>query len=91
MLEIDQSLVDAMVAHNRTSAKTHSGVWRDLAVRKRRTEVDVQIGPIPAIAARHGLATPLVDRLVAMIHEIEEGRRPMTDANLLELAGAVPA
>ncbi|WP_144185697.1 ketopantoate reductase family protein [Elioraea rosea] len=86
-----QASVDAMVAHNRASAKTHSGVWRDLAVRKRRTEVDVQIGPIPEIAARHGLATPLVDRLVAMIHEIEEGRRPMTDANLLELAGAVPA
>lgn len=86
-----QASVDAMVAHNRTSAKTHSGVWRDLAVRKRRTEVDVQIGPIPAIAARHGLATPLVDRLVTMIHEVENGTRPMTDANLIELAGAVPA
>ena len=31
---------------NSTTAKTHSGIWRDLAVRKRRTEVDPQIGII---------------------------------------------
>ncbi|HEY4295607.1 MAG TPA: 2-dehydropantoate 2-reductase N-terminal domain-containing protein, partial [Paraburkholderia sp.] len=31
--------VAAMVAFNRPNAKTHSGIWRDLAVRKRRTEV----------------------------------------------------
>src|SRR5262249_5249713 len=30
---------DAMVAYCRRSAKTHSGIWRDIAVRKRRTEV----------------------------------------------------
>ncbi|WP_291295647.1 ketopantoate reductase family protein [Elioraea sp.] len=86
-----QASVDAMVAHNRTSTKTHSGVWRDLAIRKRRTEVDMQIAPISGIAARHGLTTPLTDRLVAMIHEIEDGTRPMTDDNLSELAGFVAA
>jgi 2-dehydropantoate 2-reductase len=32
--------VDAMVAFNRPNAKTHSGIWCDLAIRKRRTEVD---------------------------------------------------
>ena len=30
--------LDAMVEHNRHTAKTHSGIWRDLAVRKRRTD-----------------------------------------------------
>jgi 2-dehydropantoate 2-reductase len=79
--------VGAMVAFNRTSAKTHSGVWRDLAVRKRRTEVDVQIAPIAEIGARHGIDCRATRRLVAMIHEVEEGRRTMTDDNLLELAG----
>ena len=43
---------DAMVAHNAKSAKTHSGIWRDLAVRKRRTEADAQLGPIVASASR---------------------------------------
>ena len=78
--------VAEMVAFNTGSAKTHSGVWRDLAVRKRKTEVDSQIAPISAIGARNGIACPTIDRLVAMIHEVEAGTRPMTDANLLELA-----
>jgi 2-dehydropantoate 2-reductase len=78
--------VAAMVAFNSTSAKTHSGVWRDLAIRKRRTEVDVQIAPIAEIGARHGIDCRATRKLVEMIHEVEEGRRPMTDDNLLELA-----
>ena len=77
--------VDAMVEFNRPSAKTHSGVWRDLAVRKRRTEVDVQIAPIAEMGARHGLPCPTMRKLVAMIHEIEDGKRQLADANLLEL------
>jgi 2-dehydropantoate 2-reductase len=84
--EVARQSVAAMVAFNRTSAKTHSGVWRDLAIRKRRTEVDVQIAPIAEIGARHGLDCRTTRRLVEMIHQVEEGRRPMTDDNLLELA-----
>jgi 2-dehydropantoate 2-reductase len=80
-----RACVDAMVEFNRPSAKTHSGVWRDLAVRKRRTEVDVQIAPIAEVGARHGIATPTTRKLVDMIHEVEGGVRPMTDDNLLEL------
>lgn len=76
--------VAAMVAFNRPSAKTHSGVWRDLAVRRRRTEVDAQIAPVVEIGARRGLACPTVARLVALIHEVEAGR-PQSDALLLEL------
>lgn len=77
--------VAAMVAFNRPSAKTHSGVWRDLAIRKRRTEVDVQIAPIVEIGARHGLACPAINKLVTLIHEVEQGRRALSDDNLLEL------
>jgi len=75
-----------VVAFNRTSAKTHSGVWRDLAIRRRRTEVDVQIAPIAEIGARHGIDCRATHRLVAMIHEVENGTRQMTDDNLLELS-----
>jgi 2-dehydropantoate 2-reductase len=84
--EAARQSVAAMVAFNSTSAKTHSGVWRDLAIRKRRTEVDVQIAPIAEIGERHGIDCRATRRLVAMIHEVEDGRRPMTDDNLLELA-----
>lgn len=64
------------------------GVWRDLAIRKRRTEVDVQIRPIAEFGEQVGLVCPTIRKLVAMIHEIEDGKRPMTDNNLLELMRA---
>ncbi len=81
---------DEMVAHNRRSAKSHSGIWRDLAVRKRRTEVDAQLGPIVEAGRRHGLATPLTAGIIARIHDIEEGRRGLVLANLEELAALPP-
>ncbi len=77
--------VDAMVAFNRPNAKTHSGIWRDIAVRKRTTEVDVQIAPIAATGAAHGVACPVVQRLVDLIHAVERGERRQSDANLLSL------
>lgn len=77
--------VDAMVAFNRPNAKTHSGIWRDIAVRKRRTEVDAQIAPIVAIGAQLGVPTPTVAKLVDLIHEIEQGKRRQSDDNLLDL------
>ena len=80
--------VEAMVAFNRPNAKTHSGVWRDLAIRKRRTEVDVQVLPVVETGAARGIDCPKCRKLTAMIHEIEDGRRPMTDDNLLELLRA---
>ena len=77
---------DAMEAHNRGSAKTHSGVWRDLAVRKRRTEVDAQFGPIVARAEAHGIPVPHVRRMVERVHDVEEGRRPLDWSTLMSLA-----
>ena len=80
---------DEMVAHNRKSAKSHSGIWRDLAVRKRRTEVDAQLGPVVETGRRHGIPTPITIGLIAAIHEIEDGRRSLDRANLDALAALV--
>lgn len=71
---VSQASIDEMVTFNRKSAKTHSGIWRDLAVRKRRTEVDPQLGAIVQAGKRVQVATPLTERLIALIHEIEQGR-----------------
>jgi len=83
--EAERSL-DALVAHNRRSAKSHSGIWRDLAVRKRPTEVDPQLGIVVTLGAEAGVPTPLTARLVAMIHEIERGERPLSLDSLDALA-----
>ncbi len=80
--------IGAMVAHNRNTAKTHSGIWRDLAVRKRKTEVDAQIGPMLEIGARLGVPVPVLTRLVALIHDIEGGRRSQSVATLDALVPA---
>ena len=85
-----QSL-EALVAHNRRSAKSHSGIWRDLAVRKRPTEVDAQLGIVVTLGAEAGVATPLTARLVALIHEIERGERAQSFEALDALAALVPA
>lgn len=86
--EAARASVAAMVAFNRPNAKTHSGVWRDLAIRKRRTEVDMQIAPVVARGRHHGIPCPKLAALVAMIHAIEDGQRPLADANLNELLAA---
>lgn len=73
--DVAEASLDRLVAFNRASAKSHSGVWRDLAVRKRKTEVDAQIAPIAELGEEVGVETPLVRRLVELIHDVEEGRR----------------
>jgi 2-dehydropantoate 2-reductase len=78
--------LDALVAHNRRSAKSHSGIWRDLAVRKRPTEVDAQLGIVVTLGAEAGVPTPLTARLVTLIHEIERGARPQSIDTLDALA-----
>ena len=67
------------------TAKTHSGIYRDLAVRRRRTEVDAQIGIIAELGREEGLSTPVLDRLVALVHDLEDGRRQLSFDTLNEL------
>jgi 2-dehydropantoate 2-reductase len=62
---------------NRGSAKTHSGVYRDLAVRHRPTEVEAILGPLDG---------PLVRRVAELVTAIEQGRRSCSRANLDLLA-----
>ena len=70
------------------TAKTHSGIHRDLAVRQRTTEVDAQVGIVAALGREHGIATPALDRLVELIHDIEAGRRPQSPDTLRALLAA---
>ncbi|MGH2436033.1 MAG: ketopantoate reductase family protein, partial [bacterium] len=78
--------MDRLAAFNRGSLKAKSGVWRDLAVRKRKTEVDHIVGAIVETGRRRKVATPLNERLQTMIHDLEEERRTMDWVNLAELS-----
>jgi 2-dehydropantoate 2-reductase len=70
--DLDGSL-DRLVAFNRGSAKTHSGIYRDLMVRRRPTEVADQIEVL------HG---PLTHYVAGLIRAIERGERTCEVANL---------
>jgi 2-dehydropantoate 2-reductase len=62
---------------NRASAKTHSGIYRDLAVLHRPTEVPAILG---------GLDGTLVPRVIELVQAIEQGRRACSRENLDLLA-----
>jgi 2-dehydropantoate 2-reductase len=82
--------LDALVVHNRKSAKSHSGIWRDLAIRKRKTEVEAQLGPISVTARKLGMTAPLTRRTADLIHDIEDGRKPLSWDTLAELTRILP-
>jgi 2-dehydropantoate 2-reductase len=73
--DLDGSL-GRLAAFNRASAKSHSGIYRDLAVRHRTTEV----GDLA------GLAGPLTWYVAGLIRAIERGERTCEVANLELLA-----
>lgn len=83
-----QRSVDAMVVFNRSGSKSHSGMWRDLFVRKRRTEVEMHLAPIVAQGAAKGIDCRCLKGLIATIHALEDGTLPMSDDNILTLARA---
>ena len=68
--------IERLVEFNRRSAKTHSGIYRDLMVRRRPTEKSML----------EGIDGPLLQRTLELIGEIEAGRRTCEVANLRLLA-----
>jgi 2-dehydropantoate 2-reductase len=66
-----------LASFNRQSAKTHSGIYRDLAIRRRPTEVRAILKPL------HGF---LLRRIEELVEAIERGDRTCTRANLDLLA-----
>jgi 2-dehydropantoate 2-reductase len=74
-----------VAAHYRAHTKTKTGIWRDLAVRKRKTEVGALLGATVTRAQAHGLTMPLTRKLIAMIEDLEAGRRVMSWHNVDEL------
>jgi 2-dehydropantoate 2-reductase len=75
----------SVASHYRAATKTKTGIWRDLAVRKRKTEVGALLGATVAKARSFGVPMRLTERLIALIEELERGQRPMAWANLDEL------
>ncbi|PKR77920.1 hypothetical protein CEY16_08320 [Halalkalibacillus sediminis] len=76
---------DRIVGLLRTYKKVKTGIWRDLAVHKRKTEVPFHLGPVIEKGEKFGLDMTLTQKILDMIVELEEGRREMTKENIEEL------
>jgi 2-dehydropantoate 2-reductase len=73
------------------NTRVRTGYWRDIVVRKRKTEIEHITGEIVRCGERHGVPTPLNRLQWSMFEEIESGRRPMQWANLDALDAALAA
>lgn len=80
------SAVLAVGEDMRGRIKDRTGMWRDLRVKRRKTEVDMQPGVAVEIGRREGIPTPVNAAVVTVIHQIEDGERGMGWDNLDEIA-----
>jgi len=69
--------LDRLAEFNRLSAKTHSGIYRDLTIRHRKTETEAILGPLQGF---------LIRQIEQLILAIERGERLCTQENLDLLA-----
>ncbi|HEU5422461.1 MAG TPA: 2-dehydropantoate 2-reductase [Nitrolancea sp.] len=76
------ALFDRWAARGKTAIKRHMGIHRDIKVRRRRTEVDFQVGPVVERGAAVGVATPLNALLQHLVHQVESGERPQDWSNI---------
>ncbi len=82
---------DEWAARGKSSIKRHMGIHRDIKFRKRRTEVDFQVGPVVERGRALGVSTPLCDLLIDIVHDVETGDRPQNWSTIQEINAAARA
>jgi 2-dehydropantoate 2-reductase len=80
-----RAVLNRFADQTRSQIKVRSGPWRDLAVRKRPTEVGPMVGWVIEEGRRRGVAMPLNEALVQQVKELERGTRQRGLHNLDEL------
>ncbi|MFT9597343.1 ketopantoate reductase family protein [Mesobacillus sp.] len=82
LLNAEFDRISTWMAKNK---KQKSGIWRDIAVRNRKTEVDFDLVPILEIGRQHNLSFPLTKFVIERIKELEQGVKQMSWDNLMDL------
>lgn len=77
---VERALASIAASFNPLQQRT--GIWIDLAIRKRKTEAEPQLGRLVAEGARHGVSMPLNRAVFEIITEMEGGRRSFAWENL---------
>lgn len=77
--------LDIHVQRLKGYSKVYSGIWRDIAIRKRPTEKPHHFTPIFKLADQAAIPMPLCRLLMKLLGEIEHGAREFSCDNLAEL------
>lgn len=67
------------------SPKGNSGIYLDIKVRRRKTEIEFLTGEVVRLGRKHNLPMAVNSKVFRMVKEIEEGQRPMSWDNLRSL------
>jgi 2-dehydropantoate 2-reductase len=86
-----ESSWDAQLRYWNGHIQGRTGIWRDLSVHHRETEVAGILLPVLARAARRDISVPLLAATALMVAEAEAGRRPLDLTNVDELAALADA
>lgn len=79
---------DAQIAYWQRGIARRTGVWRDLVVRRRKTEAGPILGALIDAAEQARRPVPRVRALLAIISDLEQGRQTMRWENLDDIAAA---
>ncbi|QPP09244.1 M20/M25/M40 family metallo-hydrolase [Streptomyces bathyalis] len=82
---VRESATDRLTAWLRTQSKDRSGIWRDIAVRRRPVEVTTHYATVFEEAERAGIATPVLRAVIGGLRELERDPGGMSEARLNEL------
>lgn len=74
--------LDIHVERLKGYSKVRSGIWRDIAIRKRKTEKPFHFKPIFKVADDANIDMPLTRLLLSLLKEVEEHQREFSLENL---------
>jgi 2-dehydropantoate 2-reductase len=78
----------AQAAYWRRGVTRRTGIWRDLALRRRRTEAEPILGALIAAAEGAGQPVPRIRALARIMAELESGHRALAPTHLDDLGAA---
>jgi glutamate carboxypeptidase len=82
---VRDAATDRLTAWLRTQPKDRSGIWRDIAVRRRPVEVTWHYAAVFEEAERAGIATPVLRAVIGALRELEADPEGMSESRLYEL------
>ncbi|RAJ65384.1 glutamate carboxypeptidase [Streptomyces sp. Amel2xB2] len=82
---VRRAATDRLTAWLRTQPKDRSGIWRDIAVRRRPVEVTTHYASVFEEAERAGIPTPVLRAVIGGLRELEQDPEGMSESRLDEL------